>query len=282
MCFIHPQSKRILLTMTGIFNNKVIDFTELAFHEMERSFNYGDGLFETIIVESGRIKFLNYHFERLQEGMKVLSLVGDEISYETLQRNIYNLMDRSGHKENARVKLQVWRQTGGFYIPQTNKANFLLSAKENVEKPKIIITSDIATSIHLNYSSLSGIKTGNALPYVLAGIEMKARNLDEIIILDNNGYLSECSSSNLFWLKNGEIFTPALSSGCIAGVMRRNILTQAKTAKRMCHEVLEKPAVLLQANQVFCCNVTGIKIFAKIGRQQFDKQLDTEISTWIK
>lgn len=268
--------------MTGIFNNRVIDITELSLHEMERSFNYGDGIFETIIVEKGVIKFLHYHFERLQKGMKILSLRGEEISYESIERDIYALLDLSGNRESARVKLQVWRQTGGFYIPQTNKVNYLLSAKENVEKPKIIVTSDIATSIHLNYSSLSGIKTGNALPYILAAIEMRAKNLDEIIILDNNGHLSECSSSNLFWLKNGELFTPALSAGCIAGIMRRHILAQAKLAELKCHEVLEKPEVLLQANQVFCCNVTGLYTFKKIGSQQYDERLDSEISNWIK
>lgn len=267
--------------MTGIFNSKVIDMSELPFHQMERSFNYGDGLFETIVVKDGIIKFLDYHLERLGEGMKVLSLVGEELLNEAIERDIYTLLNLSENKKNARVKLQVWRQTGGFYIPQTNKANYLLSAKENVEKSKVIMTSDIATSIHLNYSSLSGLKTGNALPYVLAGIEMKAKNLEEIIILDNNGNLSECSSSNLFWLKDGEIFTPKLSAGCIAGIMRRHILERAKKTGRRCHEVLEKPTMLLQADQVFCCNVTGIKTFAQIGEQQFDAALDPEISEWL-
>lgn len=255
--------------------------SELAFHEMERSFNYGDGLFETIVVKDGKIKFLDYHLERLGAGMKVLSLVGVELSHEAIERAIYILLNQSENKENARVKLQVWRQTGGLYVPQTNKANYLLSAKENVEKSKVVTRSEIATSIHLNYSSLSALKTSNSLPYVLAGIEMKAKNLEEIIILDNNGNLSECSSSNLFWLKDGDIFTPKLSAGCIAGIMRRHILEQAKKAQRKCHEVLEKPAVLLQADQVFCCNVTGIKTFAQIGEQQFDAALDPEISDWL-
>src|SRR5690606_1335213 len=131
--------------------------------------------------------------------------------------------------------------------------------------------------IRLSYSALSSLKTCSALPYVLAGIEKKSRNLDEILILDGQNRLAECSSSNLFWLKNGNIYTPSLESGCIAGVMRRHILHQARQSRIEIQEVLENPETLLTADQVFCCNVTGVYLFEKFEQTRFDTKLNPQI-----
>ena len=266
--------------MKGIFNGKLIDFSQLTFGETERAFNYGDGLFETIIVRKGKIGLLDYHLERLHTGMSVLSINGNDITKEAVEKNIEALVASRNYTENTRIKMLVWRKSGGLYTPQNNTANVLITATDLHPRSKIIDKAEIAKTINLSYSSISGLKTCNALPYILAGLEKKAKHLDEIIILDNKGNLAECSSSNLFWIKDDVIYTPALSSGCIAGVMRRNIIEQARLTGRKLIETLEKPAVLASAGQVFCCNVTGIYVFQNIGTQNYKVELDPKVLSW--
>lgn len=266
--------------MTGIFNRKLIDFSQFPFKETERAFNYGDGLFETIIVRRGEIRFLDYHLERLHKGLKILSINGNEITKEAIEMDIQTLFSKENYRRTIRVKIHVWRKPGGLYTPQNNTANILITVSKQLDRPKTINKAEIAENITLSYSPISGLKTCNALPYILAGLEKKEKKLDEVIILDNNGNLSECSSSNLFWVKGNVIYTPSLSSGCVAGVMRRNILEQARLSKRNIEEVLEKPTTLLTANQVFCCNVTGIYTFKSIGTQTYNIELEQKILRW--
>jgi len=68
---------------------------------------------------------------------------------------------------------------------------------------------------------VSAFKTLNALPYVLAGNYRKQLGVDEVILLDTHGHLAECVASNLFWLKDGMLYTPSLNTGCIGGIIRQ-------------------------------------------------------------
>lgn len=266
--------------MKGILNGKLVETSNLSPQLFERAYHYGDGLFETIMVKNGTVKLLDYHFARLKRAMRALSMESD-LTEANLNEYIQKLVEVEQIKETGRIKLLVWRQAGGLYTPGTAAVEILLFAVPYIKRDSIIYKSEIAERINLTYSSISEFKTNSALPYVMAGIEKRDKGLDEIIILDNFQNLSECSSSNLFWIENNKIYTPSLKSGCIAGVMRSHILHQAKLSGRAVFEVLEKPGKLSTANQVFCCNVTGVYIFESFRNKKFDITLDPDIAAWI-
>ena len=110
------------------------------------------------------------------------------------------------------------------------------------------------------YNKISMLKTTNSLLYILAGLEKKERNLEDIILLDTDGNVAEGSMSNLFWEKDTIIYTPSIGCGCIAGVKRASIIQnlkakniELKIGKYTLDELKESDGAILT-------NVAGIKI----------------------
>ncbi len=266
--------------MKGILNGKLVDVQDLSPLLFERGYNYGDGLFETIVLKNGSARFLDHHVDRLKAGMKALSMESSGITVSSLRNSISLLNDVEQIGNKGRVKLLAWRKSGGLYTPETNATEMLLFFAPFTERDLVLKKVDVAEATNLHFSRLSKYKTLNALPYVLAGIEKQEKSLDEIILLDNHQNLSECSSSNLFWIKQNIIYTPSLESGCIAGVMRKHIIQQAAQAGRTVTEVLEKVEALTSADQVFCCNVTGAYLFENFRGKKLNVSLDTDIDRW--
>src|SRR5690606_18679385 len=72
-----------------------------------------------------------------------------------------------------------------------------------------------------HHDQFSDIKSANYLPYVMASRFAKLNHFDDALLLNTNGMVADASIANIFLLKNKKLFTPSLSQGCIAGVMRR-------------------------------------------------------------
>lgn len=267
--------------MDVIYNDQLISSEEVRLSFDDRSFQYGDGLFETIMYKEGKVRFFDLHMDRLSKGLQALSIAVPVIfSEKNFQERLQQLATLNGHAKNARIKIQVWRKPGGLYIPHHNEANVLISVSQPKARPKIIHNAGVAQKVQLSYSIYSAYKTSNSLPYVLAGIEMKDRALNEIILTDTAGNISECSSSNIFWIKDGQLYTPALSTGCISGIMRSHIIRQAVAEGRQINEVVEPVEILEFAENVFCCNVTGVYAFERIDAIKFDTDLPEYINRW--
>jgi 4-amino-4-deoxychorismate lyase len=233
-----------------------------------RSFKYGDGLFETMIFKNGEIQFIEDHFERLFSGMKLLKMnINSLISKTEIASKIHTKLGLLSLSE-ARIRLTIWRKNGGLYTPIVSDVNYFIEINNlsNYFHAKRLteINSSFADSITLCHSPISHLKTNNSLPYVLASIEKKEKNVDEIIIMDNNHKIVECSSSNLFIVKDEVLLTPSLFSGCIDGVLRKNILRKSQNEGFECNEILFGKSNLFDADYIFITNVAGIKFITQI------------------
>ncbi|QJW88797.1 aminotransferase class IV [Spirosoma taeanense] len=243
-----------------VYNSDVIPENDFHLLADDRAFHYGDGLFETIRAENGRVWFWSDHYERLTTGMGALRLsLPNTFTAEAIHQAILHLLDLNGlASECARIKLLVWRQTGGLYTPTTNRANILIMVRPGTafsvtRKTKL----GIYDQIRLAPSAISAFKTLNSLPYVLAGVFKQENDLDDVILLDTNGHLAECLASNLYWLRDGILYTPALQTGCINGISRRQILQKIPNVQ----EGFFFPDALDAANVIFAANVAGIQVF---------------------
>lgn len=254
--------------MEVIFNGNLRQSEAVNLSLNNRAFCYGDGIFETIIVRRGTCSLLPYHYRRLLEGLQVLE-IDLPFSVEKLESYIWQLSAR--HKTPlVRMRLQVWRKEGGLYAPTQKTPQFLLTAT-SIERPiwekQHVVFSQ---KIQLSYSSYSSLKTMNALPYVLAGLEKNERQVDDLILTDTNGHVAECSSSNLFWLKEGCWYTPHLKSGCIAGVMRAYLLDQMNQKDIPVQEVLVPKDELMEASVLIATNATGLYTIRKLEYHTYD------------
>lgn len=235
-----------------------------------RGLNYGDGIFETIIYHNSEIPLLDLHWARLYEGAKVLRL---ELPFDEtlLQKLIIELIEENGLKQKrARIKLMVWRKEGGLYTPENNNCHFLINVQATEKHPlKKLEKVYSAKTVHLTQTPFSHIKTISALTYVMAGIEKKEREADELLLLDHEGNIAEASAANIFFFseKENTFYTPPLSCGIINGVTRRFLLNTMEE-KNIAHEERKmKIGDLSDDISIFTCNVSGIHQLVNFEKQ---------------
>ena len=240
------------------YNTQLIRDKDLVLSTGNRAFQYGDGIFETIIVKDKVIQHAEYHEKRMLLGARALSIDLD-LSFEEFSKRILFLMKKN-KLQDGRVKITIWRREGGFYIPETNEAEYLITIKSKTETNTSPQRLALAKTVNLSRSMAPNCKTLNSLPYVLAGLELKnmAGQVDDLIIPDSEGHISECISSNLFWVKDGIYYTPSLETNCVAGVKRAYIIDRLKERQIAVHEVKAEIEQLYNADAVFKTNVTGI------------------------
>lgn len=244
------------MKLQAYYLNKYVDEETITLSTNNRSFLYGDGIFETIIIKNGLVCFLDYHIDRLTNGLMV---IGIETSFLPNFKKVIAELLSINELDNSRVKIHVWRASGGLYEPLFNEPQVLVTMHPWKDNPHSLIkTIGFSKKVFLSQSITSRFKTNNSMPYVIAADERKARKLDEIILLDNHGHIAECTSSNIFWTDGTTYFTPSLSTGCIEGIMRRHVLTTAKANDVVIIEGEFKKEVLSNATSIFCCNVAGV------------------------
>ena len=128
-------------------------------------------------------------------------------------------------------------------------------------------------------NSLSNYKTSNSLLYVMAGLYKKQHRLDDVFILNQHGFLCESISSNLFVVYEQKIYTPALSEGCVAGVMRNVVMQMARVHDIEVIEAQINPEILKAADEVFVTNaISGISWVMGYGRKRYFNEVTKLLS----
>lgn len=231
-----------------------------------RASNFGDGLFETMIAIKGKIRFYDRHLERLMEGMALLDLDSSYIDEEELRLLVANKVSESP----VRIRWDVFRAGAGKYTPESNAVVQQLHLSPHTPTPSVKNKTGIAESLRLYPTAWSACKTLNAIPYVLANKERKERGLDEIILLDHRGFISEAGAANIFWRIKDRFFTPSLSCACINGVSRRVIKEELLRKNISLQEGEFTLTEMLCADQVLVTNCTGISYLSEINGRKFE------------
>jgi len=195
----------------------------------------------------------------------------DQLITEKIDNSILQLQNANNLFGDATVKLMIWRNATGRYLPDDDKSAILLTIDEATINKVITIPNAGFCEKTINYPSpTSAFKTMSAIKYVLAGLEKREKNLDEIIILDHRGNVSEALSSNVFWKKEHIYFTPPISTGCIEGVMRNWLFLELKRQGYMVEEKLVTPSELLDSSCIFTTNANGICNIRAIDKNKFE------------
>jgi branched-chain amino acid aminotransferase len=246
-------------------NGELIADTTPLFTADNRAFQYGDGLFETIRFVNGVPLFFEDHFHRLLSGMMLLQMkFEDKPDLDYFKEQIVLLCDKNNHSAAARVRLELYRKPGGYYTPDESLAGFIIQT-EALASPVFEIAQkglkiDIYKEVQRPLDKLSNLKTVNSLPFVLAGLYKKQKGFDDCLLFNSAGTIAESISSNIFMVRQGVLYTPSLNEGCVAGIMRLQVI---KIAKQQGKKIIEKSLTvdeLLLADEVFLTNaITGIR-----------------------
>ncbi len=241
------------------FDGNILPADQMVFSINNRAFRYGDGLFESMRYMKGELRFPDLHMERIRKGMKLLKFDNySQIDTWFIREKAEELIRRNKTGQDARLRLTVFRDAGGLYSPTANKMAYVLESQKLEESQYTInakgLIIDVFDEIPKPVNILSNLKTCNALIYVLAGIFKNQNALDEVLVLNQNGFLCESMSSNVFVVYDRKLYTPALNEGCIAGVMRQVVMRLAKENGIELVEAQINPEILNEADEVFLTN----------------------------
>lgn len=269
------------------FNGEIFHSEEAILKASNRNFRYGDGVFESMRWENGTVSLLNFHAERLQKSMELLKMEGGKrFSESFLQDKIESLLRRNSLRDQAcRVRLSVFRDGEGLYTPSTHESAYLLEVAtldkvSNVHNQAGLII-DVFTDHKKSANALANIKSANALLYVLASIYRKKHALDDVLLINEQGFLVESANSNIFiWYRN-QLYTPALSEGCVDGVMRRSIIEFAAANDIEIIEAQINTQILNEAEEIFLTNaVHGMQCVLGYQKKRYFHKLSKEL--WRK
>jgi branched-chain amino acid aminotransferase/4-amino-4-deoxychorismate lyase len=251
------------------FNGTKATEEELKLNPDNRGFLYGDGIFETLKVSGGKLIFWESHWERLNKGLSVLKLVLPERYDQSWFENTISDLTQEVKLETSRVKIIVWRKPGGLFTPISREADFLITVSEFKSsvafKDRVIFSQDVKA----DFSLISSYKTLSSLKYIIAGLEIKEKQVDDVVIFDKEGHVSECLTSNIFWIKNEVIYTPDILCGLVDGVFRKNLLMTAVKAGLEVRTGFYRADKLMDADFVFTTNIAGPSIVLQINKQEF-------------
>jgi branched-chain amino acid aminotransferase len=252
---------------------------EPALHHTNRGFQYGDALFETMHANGKVIQFFDRHMERLTRSMGMLKMeIPPKISGKTIENEIVRLLHKNRHLKGARVRLTVFRNPGGKYTPEDNSCSYLIETSSlehdiyQLNDKGLFI--DVFPGLKKPIHPLSNLNTTNDLIHVMAGLHKKEHGLDECLLLNEKGEITEAINSNVFIMDQGELRTPPLASGCLEGIMREQIIECAREIN--IHVSDSKPLTLeelMKADEVFLTNaIKGIQWVGGIRQKRYFKQ----------
>ena len=254
-----------------IYNFKVIPEADFRLSYDNRGFQYNDGFFETLILHQGKIRFPEDHLDRIRRALTVLELSPfSRLNAAFLNKEVPALAWQNNlDQETIRVKINIWRKMGGLFTPESDEVEILITLQAQNNFPLKIQQADFYDGLPNRFTPFSFFKGPYALHYVKASLAKKKAGLDELILLDDRGNISECLVSNIFWIKNNCLFTPHLETGCISGIMRLNVLKACQKIKIEVHEGFYSKDDLLAAESIFTSNVTGLRPMQFIRSKQF-------------
>lgn len=249
-----------------LFNGELLPEEGFSLPLPNRGLFFNDGFFETLIWSAGAVRYLHQHVARMQRAAAALGLElpAALASAEQLTATLSRLVADQGLSQ-GRLRLQLWRRGAGLYVPETTEVNWLATAQPFRATDGAIMSAGFAESVRTLASPLAFCKGPNALLYVLAAQERQRRDLHEVLLLDAAGHVAESVSAAVFWIKDNQLCTPALSTHCVAGVRRAHLLQTAQRHGLATQEIAAPPAALLQADCVFTANVAGIRWIARLG-----------------
>ena len=228
----------------------------------DRGLQYGHGLFETIAIKQGQLQHWDRHMARLVKGCTQLSIKSpDLIQLKNEAQQLTNQKDERDQKADQAV-LKIIYTCGeggrGYKTPDQSQANRILSLSDwpdyPVENDQTGVTVRLCETHLGSNPALAGVKHLNRLEQVLARSEWSDPDIAEGLMLDARGLMIEGTMSNVFFVKNDTLCTPALTQCGVAGVMRELVLELAESIGVSTYIDDFTPADIFQADEVFLTN----------------------------
>ena len=250
------------------FNGDLLPETAHFLNHTNRGLRYGDAVFETLRHSGGSLLFWEDHYFRLMASMRQLRMeIPMDFDMEFAADQIGKTLAASGLEGRpARIRLTVFRDSAGFYTPEDRGIKYIVETAALETGGYVAVTDPCRTELFKDYyiqaDSLAGLKHANRLLQVLAGIYARENGYGTCILLNHRKEVAEAGSGNIFARFGNTLRTPPLGSGCLDGILRKQILRLSAGAgfPYAMEEAVISPFDLQQADELFYTNViAGIR-----------------------
>ncbi|WP_404399238.1 aminodeoxychorismate lyase [Idiomarina seosinensis] len=244
---------------------------------LDRGLQFADGHFTSVRITAGRACWWDYHCQRLLLACERLQLPAP-----TRQQLDQMLAKVVSSDENCVVKIIITRGSGGRgYLPPSSSLPNHYWVKSPLPTAQPALRQVQVAELRLGRQpALAGLKTLNRLEQVLLAQEREQRQLDDLLVLDQEQYLIEACQGNLFWRQGRQWYTPALHRCGVDGVARQVILAHKWLGQVNVGDF--KLPHLWQAEQAFICNsVRGAVPIARLNGNVLTTQLPTGLTALI-
>lgn len=256
---------------TIIHNGQTIPSSHACIKHDDRGFTLGHGLFETILVKKGTAPALDYHWHRLETSAPLISITLPftkqgltEMLNALIREN--NLQDKIA---GARVTVTHGESARGILPVTPPSPNFVIAVFEYTHTPKADFSALIATTRKNEHTIAARIKSISYLDNILAKQEAMRQGYDEAILLNTASNIADGAITNIFMVKDGQIYTPLIADGALPGVLRTILLEELNVQ----FPIIEKsisPNELLSADEVFLTNaLMGVQPVSQINSTKY-------------
>jgi branched-chain amino acid aminotransferase len=256
-------------------NGKLVDDNSIL-NSLNRGFLYGDAVFETCKVVNNKVLFFEDHYFRLMSSMRIIRMsIPMNFTIEFLENQIIQLINSIEKSDAYRIRMTVYRNEGGFYLPDDNSVSYIINAMP-IDNEEYFIKKrhyevDLYKDFYVPKQLLSTIKSTNKIINITGSIFAKENELDNCLLLNDDKNVIEALNGNLFMLINNKLVTPPISDGCLNGVMRKQIIELAKKIESI--EVVEESISsfeLQKADELFITNVMlGIQPISVFRKKEY-------------
>jgi branched-chain amino acid aminotransferase len=274
-------------------NGTIFEDSKAKLSINNRGFAYGDAVFETIKVNNNKPVFWEAHYFRLMASMRILRMeIPMNFTPEFLETQIQDLVSSMPSKSiSNRVKLTVFRNTGGYYTPNSNDVSYIITVSE-LESDLYQISDDhyeieLFKDYLVSPNLLSTLKTNNKAVNVVGSIFAKENNYHNCLLLNTNKSIIEALNGNVFLVQGNSIKTPPLADGCLKGIVREQLIEIiTKSPDYDLIEASVSPFELQKADEIFITNVIqGIvpvtkfrkKVYTSVTSKAFLKMLNIKL-----
>ena len=257
--------------LLSIYNGKTVPANNACIQHSDRGFTLGHGLFETIFVNKGAFPMLDYHWQRLEQSAPLIgiNLPFSRQAFEAMLDVLIHENDLQHKVAVARVTLTHGDSDRGLLPLISPSPNFVMSVFEYSYVPKMDFSARIVSTKKNEHAVSARVKSTSYLDNILAKQEAISHGYDEAILLNTTLHVADGAITNIFMVKNEQIYTPRIADGALPGVVRTMLLTEQKDA----FPIIEKsilPDELLSADEVFLTNaLMGVQPVSRLNNTKY-------------
>ena len=254
-------------------NRTMLEATKARVAPVSSAMLYGRGVFTTVAIYRGKPFLWQEHWQRLLNHATRLNIDCSGCTEAGVGEALKKLITVNKVGDGRARVILLARSGRDFWktkVPGTKQTDMLIMTGEAQKVPAAGMTLAVSPYRLNTFSPLAGIRSLNYLEQVLSWEEAQSREFDEAVMLNERGEIAAATMANIFWVKDATVYTPALSTGAIAGITRETLIKLAEQESIPVVEGVYELGDLVEADEIFLTSANvGVGIVTTFDFRQY-------------